>query len=59
LTFSERQEMQRRLTAAGFNTQGIDGKIGPKTISAVRSFQRAQGLIPDGYASLNILKRLR
>ena len=59
LTFAERKEMQRRLTDAGFNTQGIDGKIGPKTIEAVRSFQRAQGLVPDGFASLSLLMRLR
>jgi len=59
LTFVERQEMQRRLTSAGFNTQGVDGRIGPKTISAVRRFQRSKGLAPDGYASLDLLKRLR
>lgn len=59
LTFAERQEMQRRLTRAGFSTQGVDGKIGPKTIDAVRGYQRSQGLTPDGYASLNLLKRLR
>ncbi|MDW3223564.1 MAG: lytic murein transglycosylase [Paracoccaceae bacterium] len=59
LTFAERQEMQRRLTRAGFSTKGVDGKIGPKTIDAVRGFQRSQGLTPDGYASLNLLKRLR
>ena len=52
LTFSERQEMQRRLSAAGFDTQGVDGRIGPKTLEAVREFQRAKGLVPDGYASL-------
>lgn len=59
LTFRERKEMQRRLTDAGFNTRGIDGKIGPMTIKAVRGFQRSQGLAPDGYASLSLLKRLR
>ena len=59
LTFSERQEMQRRLNAAGFDTQGVDGKIGPKTLEAVRGFQRARGLVPDGYASLELLKKLR
>ena len=55
----ERTELQERLTAAGFSTGGIDGKIGPRTIAAVRAYQRAQGLTPDGYASLDILKRLR
>ncbi|MBY5933598.1 lytic murein transglycosylase [Tateyamaria omphalii] len=59
LTFSERKEMQRRLTAAGFSTQGIDGRIGPKTLDAVRAFQQSQGLSADGYASLQLLKRLR
>jgi membrane-bound lytic murein transglycosylase B len=59
LRFAERQEMQRRLTAAGFDTYGVDGLIGPNTIAAVKAFQMAQGLTPDGYASLEILKRLR
>jgi membrane-bound lytic murein transglycosylase B len=59
LSFDERIELQERLTRAGFTTEGIDGKIGPNTIAAVRGFQRANGLIPDGYASLEILKRLR
>lgn len=59
LTFSERKEMQQRLSAAGFDTQGVDGRIGPKTLEAVRGFQRASGLVPDGYASLELLKRLR
>ncbi len=59
LTFAERKEMQQRLTRAGFSTQGIDGRIGPKTIEAVRAYQRSQGLVQDGYASLSLLKRLR
>ncbi|MCW9042537.1 MAG: lytic murein transglycosylase [Pseudopelagicola sp.] len=59
LTFNERKELQRRLTRAGFDTQKIDGKIGPLTINAVRAFQKARGLTPDGYASLALLKQLR
>lgn len=59
LSFDERKEMQRRLTAKGFDTQKIDGRIGPLTISAVRAFQKSIGDIPDGYASLNILDKLR
>lgn len=59
LRFSERQEMQQRLTRAGFDTQGIDGIIGPRTIAAIRGFQRSVGMIPDGYASYEILRRLR
>lgn len=59
LTLKERKELQTRLTQQGFDTQGIDGKIGPLTIEAVRSFQLSAGLKPDGYASLNVLKQLR
>lgn len=59
LSFAERKEMQRLLTAKGFDTKKIDGKIGPLTINAVRAFQASIGDIPDGYASLNILKKLR
>ncbi|MEO9823409.1 MAG: lytic murein transglycosylase [Paracoccaceae bacterium] len=59
LRFTEKQEMQRLLTRNGFNTDGVDGIIGPNTIQAIRGFQRSQGLTPDGYASYDILKRLR
>ncbi|NND19386.1 MAG: lytic murein transglycosylase [Silicimonas sp.] len=59
LRFREKQEMQKLLTARGFNTQGVDGIIGPDTIQAIRRFQSSVGLVPDGYASYEILKRLR
>lgn len=59
LTLRERKELQRRLTRAGFDTQGVDGKVGPNTLSAVRAYQKSQGLTPDGFASLSLLKRLR
>lgn len=59
LSFEERKELQQRLTGAGFDTQGVDGRIGPLTVDAVRAFQLANGLMPDGYASLRLLERLR
>ncbi|MEL7097341.1 MAG: lytic murein transglycosylase [Pseudomonadota bacterium] len=59
LTLDERIELQKRLRSAGFDPQKIDGKIGPLTIEAVRQYQASLGLVPDGYASLAILKRLR
>ncbi|WP_246525269.1 lytic murein transglycosylase [Thalassovita aquimarina] len=59
LSFAERKELQKRLTKQGFDTQKIDGKIGPLTIQAVRGYQRSIGMEPDGYASLSILKKLR
>ncbi|WP_406565946.1 lytic murein transglycosylase [Allitabrizicola rongguiensis] len=59
LTLDERVELQARLAAAGFDPGGVDGKIGPNTVAAVRAYQIAQGLTPDGYASLAILTKLR
>lgn len=59
LTFAERQELQERLTRRGHDTGGADGKIGPRTLAALRSFQRANGMVPDGYPSLEVLRRLR
>ena len=37
----------------------IDGRIGPRTISALRSYQIAEGIMPDGYPSLRLLERMR
>ena len=56
---SEREELQRLLTEAGFTTLGIDGLVGPNTVSAIRAWQRANGAVPDGYASIRLLERLR
>ncbi len=59
LTHDERIELQRRLTEQGFDTQGIDARIGPLTINAVRAWQAAHGLVPDGYPSPALLAHLR
>ncbi len=59
LTQGEREELQRRLTAAGFDTRGVDGRIGPLTVAAVRAFQSEEGMVPDGFASLRVLEALR
>jgi peptidoglycan lytic transglycosylase B len=59
-TLAEVQEMQRLLTARGFDTRGADGRIGPDTVLAVRAFQTKVGMKPaDGYAGLKVLARLR
>jgi lytic murein transglycosylase len=59
-TLAELQEIQRRLTALGFDTGGTDGRVGNETMLAVRAFQRKAGLVPaDGYAGLKVLARLR
>jgi membrane-bound lytic murein transglycosylase B len=59
-TLAEVQEIQRRLTAAGFDTGGTDGRVGNDTMLAVRNFQRKIGMEPaDGYAGVTLLARLR
>ena len=59
LLLEERIELQQRLTAAGIDPGAVDGKIGPNTIAAVKAYQKSVGIVPDGYPSLDILKRLR
>jgi membrane-bound lytic murein transglycosylase B len=59
-TLAEVQEIQQRLTALGFNTDGTDGRVGRDTMLAVQGFQRKVGIEPaDGYAGVNLLARLR
>ncbi len=60
LTLAELQELQTRLTKAGFDTGGTDGRVGNDTMTAVKNFQTKVGLTPaDGYAGLQVLTRLR
>ena len=58
-TLAELQEIQRRLTALGFDTGGADGRVGTGTTRAIAAFQRKVGMEPDGYAGLKLLARLR
>ena len=59
LTLAERRELQERLTAQGYDTQGTDGLMGPRTAAALRAWQLAQGEIPDGHPTPALLERLR
>ena len=60
LTLGEVQEMQVRLTKAGFDTGGTDGRVGNDTMQAIRDYQAKMGLDPaDGYGGLKVLARLR
>src|SRR5262249_50624359 len=58
-TLAEIQELQRRLTALGFDTKGADGRVGAGTMQAISNYQRKVGLEPDGYAGVKLLARLR
>ncbi|GLK74809.1 murein transglycosylase [Methylopila jiangsuensis] len=56
---TERLELQALLLRRGFNIGEPDGKIGPATRDAITSYQQAQGLAPDGYAGVSLLRHLR
>jgi membrane-bound lytic murein transglycosylase B len=59
LTQADRQELQRLLTARGFDTGGSDGVIGTRTREAISAYQASVGLPATGEASLELLRRLR
>lgn len=41
------EDVQKALVKRGYKVT-VDGKIGPKTISAIKMFQKTNGLVPDG-----------
>lgn len=59
LTRDDVQELQRSLNRAGYSVGGADGVMGPNTRQGLRNFQRDQGLIPDGFATQELLEQLR
>ncbi|MEJ8473115.1 lytic murein transglycosylase [Roseibium algae] len=59
LSRSETAELQSELNRRGFNVGTADGRVGPATRRGIRAYQRARGLIPDGYASIVLLARIK
>jgi membrane-bound lytic murein transglycosylase B len=60
LTSAERYEMQQHLVRLGFDIGGEpNGRLNAKSRSAIRSFQASRGLVPDGFATAEMLERLR
>jgi peptidoglycan lytic transglycosylase B len=60
LTSAERYELQGHLVRHGFDIGGEpNGRINAKSRSAIKSFQVSQGVVPDGFASVGLLERLR
>ena len=59
LSRAERLEFQQHLNRLGFDVGEPSGRFGLKTRTAVRDFQARSGLIPDGFATVAILERLR
>jgi len=55
---SDIKRLQSRLTALGFDTKGADGIVGPNTRRAVRGWQAANGLAPDGYIEQKLFNKI-
>jgi len=58
LTKDDRQRLQQRLTAKGFDTGGADGVIGPKSEAAISAYQSSIGLPATGTPSQDLLRTL-
>jgi peptidoglycan lytic transglycosylase B len=59
LSFEEKQELQKRLSAHGYYEGKFDGKIGEGSRTAIKAFQARMGLTQDGHPSKEVLKFLR
>src|ERR1700747_1554766 len=59
LTRAEIYELQQRLVMRGFAAGEPNGRFGAKSRAALRDFQARAGLVPDGFASAEVLERLR
>lgn len=54
----KKKQIQIALQNAGFYTGKIDGRIGPKTKEAIKAFQKANGLKPDGIVGRQTWEKL-
>ncbi len=53
------REMQELLAKRGYDVGTPDGVVGPMTRAALRAFQKAMKLPPDGFPTIDLLTRLR
>lgn len=53
------RDLQRRLTRLGYNTHGADGRIGDRTRSAIRRFERDHDMTVTGRATTRVLEAAR
>ena len=58
LSRDELLELQQLLARRGYEVEA-DGHLGVQTRSAIRAFQARNGQIPDGFASAEVLDKLR
>jgi len=59
LSRNDIKDLQRLLSARGFDTGGTDGVVGPNTRLAIKAFQKNSLLPADGFPTMGLLERLR
>ena len=59
LSFAQRVELQKRLSARGFETGGSDGRFGARTFEAIIAYEKSAGLPLDGIPSIKLLEHVR
>ncbi|MGA0606408.1 lytic murein transglycosylase [Phenylobacterium sp. VNQ135] len=59
LSLVDRMTAQRALNALGFNAGNPDGVVGMNTRTALRNWQKARGLVADGYLSPEMVQKLK
>ncbi|HKR87212.1 MAG TPA: lytic murein transglycosylase [Phenylobacterium sp.] len=59
LSLVDRMIAQRALASLGFDPGAADGLVGLKTRDALRAWQKARGLVADGYLSPEMIRRLK
>jgi membrane-bound lytic murein transglycosylase B len=58
LTRDDRMAMQQALKTLGYDPGAIDGIIGGHVRGAIRDYQKSHGLVPDGFPTQDLLKRM-
>lgn len=58
LSREQTRQLQTALNAKGFDTGTPDGVLGPATRAGLRKYQQSQGLVADGYPTLELLRSL-
>lgn len=58
LSRTDKKNLQCALTRQGFDTDGVDGQIGPNSRRAIRAWQQANGYPADGYVEQRLLARI-
>jgi lytic murein transglycosylase len=59
ISLVDRMTAQRALASLGFDPGPADGLVGLKTRDALRAWQKARGLVADGYLSPAMVQRLK